>query len=334
MWKPYDCSFAQKGEVVELASRCCLYLKKVDLKGVLSYVTSTITIVAFLMAAEYFTAKPSLRIEVHSDPHGYYIDSLLGYYRVNKIAFPKQLMEDQSLRTVFSREVKSTDPNYTDIGAGTSDEEHIGAIVKGQDLGSFVEYLTVQLERQIDKYTYFKHVYGYSDERGFYDEQRFKPVRDYIRSKLSTNDYYIFLAAMIRSREVAHLVYIKNDGDLDLKNIRVTFPAPLSKVTESRANNILSVRPATSLLHEIVIGTSDVTLRLPSLKKGQFLTLDIRTRENEIKSDEIFTSYERDTVLNGGRVLNYFLFVLGTIFVLSRVCQGSKSRAEQSNRDE
>jgi hypothetical protein len=274
MWKPYNCSVAQKEQLVNLARKAFLYLSNCDLKDLLRYITSAITIVAFLLAVDFFAAKPSLRIGLHSRPYGYYMDSLLQYYHATKINFPKQLVEDESLRKVFARDTKLMDPNRVHIVGWMSDEELIGAIVRGQEIGSYVEYRIEQLERQITKYTYVKHLYGYMDDRGFYDEQRFAPIRDYIRSKLSTTDYYIFLAALIRSREVAHTVSITNDGDLDLKNVRVTFAAPLSKVTESRTNNIISCRPATSLLHEVVAGTSEITLRLPSLKKGESLSLD------------------------------------------------------------
>jgi hypothetical protein len=212
------------------------------------------------------------------------------------------------------------------IASWISDEALIGAIVRGQQIGSFVEYRIEQLERQIGKYTYTKHIYGYMDDRGFYDEQKFRPTLDYIRSKLSTSDYYIFLAALIHSREVSNTVFITNDGDIDLKNVRVTFPVPLSKVTESRANNILSYRPATSLLHEVVDGTSEITLRLPSFKKGESLSLDIRTRENKITRNEVFTSYERDNLIDRTRAFLYPFFILIIMFALSLVLRGrSKS---------
>lgn len=322
MWKPYNCSVAQNEQIVNLTKNAFLYLSKFDLKDLLRYITSAITIVAFLLAVDYFSAKPSLRIGINPYHRGYYMDSLLKFYQANNINFPKQLMEDQSLRKLFTRDTKLLDPNRVEIASWTSDEELIGAIVKGQEIGSFVQYRIEQLERQLSKYTYIKRIYGYSDDRGFYDEQTFAPILDYIRSKLSTSDYYIFLAALLHSREVSNIVFITNDGDIDLKNVRVTFPAPLSKVTESRANNILSCRPTTSLLHEVVDGTSDITLRLPSFKKGEFLSLDIRTRENEIDRNEFFTSYERDNLIDKARAFLYFFLILIIMIVLSKVLRG------------
>jgi len=325
MWKPYNCSVAQKEELVNLVRKAFLCLSKIHLKDLLEYIRSAITIVAFLLAVDYFAAKPSVRIVIHPMPKGYYMDSLLRYYQANNLDFPKQLMEDQSLRKIFARDTRLLDPNYVLIWSGMSDEELIRAIVRGQqEVGGWVKYMIEQLEKQIGKYTYFKHAYAYMDERGYHDEQQFRPILDYIRSKLSTTDYYIFLTALIYSREVDHVIYITNDGDLDLKNVRITFPAPLSKITNSRANNILSCRPSTSLLHQIVDGTSETTLRLPWLKKGEGATLNIRAREHEINRNEVFTSYERDNLIDRGRAFLYFFLILIITFALSLVLRGSK----------
>lgn len=106
MWKPYNCSFEQKDELVNLAKKAFLYFSKCDLKDLLRYTTSAITIVAFLLAVDYFAAKPSLRIGFNPRLRGYYMDSLLGYYHANNINFPKQLKEDQSLRKLFTRDTK------------------------------------------------------------------------------------------------------------------------------------------------------------------------------------------------------------------------------------
>ncbi|MBL7152130.1 MAG: hypothetical protein ISS79_00310 [Phycisphaerae bacterium] len=317
MWKPYNCPVAQREEIVNLTKKAFLCLSKCDVKDLLHYITSAIAIVAFLLAVDYFSAKPSLRIGIGPHPRGYHMDSLLEYYQANNITFPKQLMEDQSLHKLFARDTKSVDPNHVHILGGTPDEAIIGAIVKGQEIGSFVEYRIDKLERQIGKYTYIRHVYGYMDDRGFYDEQKFTPTLEYIETKISRIDYYIFLAALIRSREVDHTVFITNDGDIDLKNVRVTFPAPLSKVTASRTKNILNCRANTSLLHEILESTSDLTLRLPSFKKGESLCLHIRTRENQINSNEVFESYQRDKLIDKARALLYFFLILIIIFALS-----------------
>ncbi len=317
MWKPNNCIFAQKEELLNLAKKAFLGLSKYDLKDLLQCITTAIAIVAFLHAVNYFAAKPSLRIGLHSSANGYYMVSLLKYYQDNNITFPKQLSEDQSLHKIFSRDTHLPDPNHIQVSDGVSDEAVIKALARGQDIGSFIERRIDQIERQIGKYTYMKHIYIRHDERGFYDEQKFTPTREYIKSKLSTSDYYKFMVALIYSREVDNTIFIKNDGDMDLKNVKITFPAPLSKVTETRANNILSRSVSGTILNEVVDGTSDITLRLPSLKKGEFLSIDIITRENEINSNEVFTSYERDNLIDRTRVFLSFSLILIIMIALS-----------------
>ena len=99
----------------------------------------------------------------------------------------------------------------------------------------------------------------------------------------------------------------------------MTFLAPVSKVTEGRANNILSYEVNSTLLHEIIHGTSDITVRLPSFKKGDLFSLEIRTRENEIDRNEVFTSYERDNPINGRSAILWSFGILICISIFRLV---------------
>lgn len=327
MWKPYNCAVATNRQMLHLGIRAWSRAWKVDVKG---SVTFSITIVAFLFAVEYFTAKPSLNIVILRMPYGYYMDSVLSFYEERGLDLPRLFTEDPSLAKLFTENTRPMDPNYIPLDAGTPDEEVIEAIARGQDIGWFVEYMTKQLESQIERYTFVKHIYGGGlDERGFYREEDFKPIREYVKSKSSATEYYIFLAALIRSREIGNTVFVKNDGDVDLSNIRITFPAPLSKITSSRADNLLNYRADTALLYELTVDDIKLAVHLPSLKKGEFASLDIRTRENEINSKEIFYSYEQDRLIKKRRVSVVFVIV----FILSlarQMAKGDNLKAERS----
>lgn len=298
-----------------------LNMQQYDLKDLIGFVISAITIVAFLVAVDFFSAVSSLNISVKTFHLGYYMDSLKNYYTDNNLKFPNQIYENKSLNKIFSQSLTKRNPNYIDQGDADSDELAVKAIANGQDIttSGFVEYRIKKLEKQLDNYTYEKHVYSFnSDRREFYDEQDFKPVLDIIQSKLSKEEYYTFLVALIRSRERFQNIFINNDGDVDLKNVKITIPAPLSKVTESREKNILSFQVVGKLLHEVANGTVDLTIYLPSLKKGQFLSLQITTRENQIKSEEIFYSYARDNIINKNRILLYFCIILLVMVILKK----------------
>lgn len=296
-------------------------MQQYDLKDLIGFVISAITIVAFLVAVDFFSAVSSLNISVKTSHLGYYMDSLKNYYTDNNLKFPNQIYENKSLNKIFSQSLTKRNSNYIDQGDADSDELAVKAIANGQDIttSGFVEYRIKKLEKQLDNYTYEKHVYSSnSDRRGFYDEQDFKPVLDIIQSKLSKEEYYTFLVALIRSRERFQNIFINNDGDVDLKNVKITIPAPLSKVTESREKNILSFQVVGKLLHEVANGTVDLTIYLPSLKKGQFLSLQITTRENQIKSEEIFYSYARDNIINKNGILLYFCIILLAMVILKK----------------
>ena len=313
--------------MVHFLKKILSYLSKYELKDIIGFITSTIAIVAFLIAVDYFTARSSLNISMSITPTGYYMDSLINYYHDNGIELPKQFYEDASLRKLFYKATKQKENYYINLNDGVSDEALIRALHKGQIPGSHGMYLQRRinmLENQIGKYTYKKHIYTstQTDLRGHYDEKGFKPILDHIKSILSKEDYYTFLAALIRSRERRQSIYVKNDGHLDLKNIKITIPAPLSRVTESRANNLLEYQLIGKLLHKIINDTSKLSLYLPSLKKEEFVLLQIVTKENQIKEEEIFSSYERDNVINRRQIFLYFIAILIGMFILSILLKG------------
>jgi hypothetical protein len=302
------------------------YLGQYELKDFLEYLRSAITIIAFLMAVEYFTPQASLKISEHTMHCGFYPDSIVNYYQEHKIEFPKRLIEDQSLHGVFPREVKQIDRSSgpgENVGEAASEEMVVAAIAEGQPILGYIEHVRIgKLESQIGKYTYAKQVYLLGDDRLSCSEEDFKRVLARAKSLLSPKDYYILLVASLRSRENGQSIYVNNDGDLDLKNVTITIPAPLSKVTDSRRNNILVYSVVGDPPNEVVNDGSGITLHLPSLKKGWNTSLEIVTRENRINADEIVTSYERDKPIRKGRVFLYFVLTLVAMLVLKLVFKG------------
>jgi hypothetical protein len=300
-------------------------LERFDAKEIVAVVTSTIAIVAFLLAVDYFTAKPSLKISVFTTYHGFYRDSVVHYYKENAIEIPKQLYEDKSLRGLFPKEPKAPDPNDgTVVGTHASDELLIELMGKGRDLGRYLPPRIEMLENHIDKYTYKKRTYAFVDWRGFYDPNTFQPVLDRIKSILSQEQYYVFLAAFIRSREIQHTINVNNDGAIDLKNVEIIIPAPVSKVTENRTKNILDCQIQGQLLRRIIQEDDHMTLILPRLKKGESLGLRVRTRENLITEDDILRSFERAVSIDKKEVWAWFLGIFVGVLLLRWICRGQK----------
>ncbi|MHA2315768.1 MAG: hypothetical protein ACXACF_10910 [Candidatus Hermodarchaeia archaeon] len=296
-------------------------MAKFDATEIVGIVTSSITIVAFLLAVDYFTARPSLKISLFTTSHGFYMDSVIKYYRENAIEIPKQLYEDKALRGLFPKVAKSRDPNNEImINAGASDELLIKLMSKSRDISWYLPHRIEMLENHIEKYTYKKRIYVSDDSRGFHDTNTFQPVLHRIKLLLSQEQYYIFLTALIRSREIPHQIFINNDGDIDLKKVEITVPAPVSKITESRSKNILGYEIQGELLHEITEDDDRITMSLQILKQGESFGLRIRTKENKIMEEDIITSYERAIDVDKNQVLLYCVCIFGGILLLRWIC--------------
>ena len=99
----------------------------------------------------------------------------------------------------------------------------------------------------------------------------------------------------------------------------------MSKVTETR-DSILHWEVVGSLLNEVVDNEFSIVLYLPSLKRGEFVGLVARTRENEVVAKDIFSTYERDKLVDKRKVYGYFFLILMVMLALYRLCRGSESQ--------
>ena len=118
----------------------------------------------------------------------------------------------------------------------------------GRDLGSYYISRRIEmLEDHLDKYRYRKHLWMYEGSAEYYSKKDGKGILNYLRPKLSEEEYFCFLAALVHSRSITNVIFIKNDGGLDLQELKIFVVEPLSKVTEERENSILGYRINTTL---------------------------------------------------------------------------------------
>lgn len=71
------------------------------MKDINQILTFVITIVGFMVGFQFFTAKPSLSINVKSSSTGYHIGLLKQHYTKNNINFPTELEKNESLKNFF-----------------------------------------------------------------------------------------------------------------------------------------------------------------------------------------------------------------------------------------
>lgn len=274
-------------------------IKDLNLMKAFQLFVHAITIVAFFYAAGYFSKRASLKVSVILIPtsHRFYMDTVPEFYKRNNIVLPQLFYEDEMLKKMIPEGTDDMD-EYINIADGTSDLDVIKAIKRGQKTGLIGRRIEL-LEPHMKKLRYYKHIYDGTDFRGFHPYEQVDALLKYTKGKLTCEEYYTFLCAVIFSREVSHNIYIENTGDVDLKEINLTIPAPLSKVTESRDGNILNFEeiPRT-LLSYIQESSNAITLSLPRLKRKEHFTLQVTTRENQIEEGDILRSFSSDRAIN------------------------------------
>jgi len=289
-------------------------IRRVGAKDFLQFLPHTIAIVGLLTAVEYFSGKPNLHIALHPDPQGFYLDTAQKFYEVNKLEIPRPVAQIFGL---YEKQSISMPEGYVPISAGTSDLDLVRAIRRGQDVKGFLEFDRIkQLEKQLHMYNYRKQVYVFTSERGFYREGDLKRLLNHLRTKLSIEEYFTFLTASIFSREVSHNIFLKNDGDLDLRELHITIFSPLSKVTETRKDNILDHELATTLPHDVRESPTDLTLLFPTFRRDENFSLRIQTRENQIEQNDIFYSFKAERAIDFQKAVFYtVVFFLGFTFL-------------------
>lgn len=291
--------------------------RKKDAMKLFQLVIHAISIVAFLTAIDYFSKKSSIRIEIYPEPAGYHMDTVEKFYKENEIELPQIFREGGQFSWMFKKEKDFKD--YVSMGDAASDEDLIRAIKKGQKIGGYVHRRIEHLERQMEKYHYKKTLYLGLESGIFYPKEYFKKPLSLLKKQLSPEDYYIFLSALIFSREVYHNIFITNDGEIDLRDLTIVIPSPLSKITERRENNILDAKMVDSYLHQINKNTDTTIISLPFLKKGEAFSLNVITRENELEKDSFFYSFKeaktidlKKLILTG--IITFFCMVFLVIF--------------------
>ncbi len=292
-----------------------LFIQTIDSKDFISIFISSITIVAFLLAIDFFSARSYLNIREGLPTHGgYNLDTVINLYQKYGIQMPSAFQNDKNISHFFNNEYDSLSGNSTDI-LSLSDLDLIAAISSGRKFDS--EELKVfridKLEKRIDNYNYVKHIYRRYDSFGSYPDEK---SIEYLRDILGERDYYIFLAFLIYSREVSNHMFINNDGDLNLKNVKVSIPSPFSKVSESRKNNILYFSVDTQILHEAIHNDDELIIRIPYLQAHQGLSLNIKTRENEINETEIYYSFESENVISTSKMREYFIIFFILVLII------------------
>lgn len=302
-------------------------LRRIDANIIFQLIFQTITIVALLAAINHFSKKSSIEITVSRIPFaGFHMNGIRDFYTNNTIKIPKTFAKDPNLKILFDENLKNDEEKqFIPVGAGASDFELTQAIKNGRSLGSYINDRIEDLQKQMEKYDYKKRIWVLGEKGRYYDNKSINIFIDRNEKRLSKEELFIFLTALLQSRKLDNHIYIRNNGDIDLQNVKVSISSPISKVYESRKNNILNFSVQSLLPHKIENEEEILSVYLPILKTDDHFSMSIISRENQIKKDEIFYSFEEKQVLNKREMIVIALIIL-LIMILLRLFFKGKTK--------
>jgi len=309
--------------LIERSSR----IRKMGAMQFLQLVTYGIAIVGFLTAIEYFSAKSSLHVSIPEMSFGlfarYNFEGVSQFYDSNNIAIP------EPLAAFLEKNAKSRDKGISGpVLSESTDSEIISAINDGYRDSDYIALRTKFLEEQIGKYDFKKHVYVYTDFDGFFTEETIKDLLPSFKDALSVEEHFIFLAAIIFSRQIDNRIYFKNDGDLNLERLEIRISPPFSKITENRGNNILQVYPESQVPHTVLANADGLTIYLPQLLRDEGFLLSVITRENKIDRRDISYSFAHTRALDKRRLLITSLVVFVVLVIIAAVWKGNAAQGQ------
>lgn len=273
-------------------------------------VLKALGVVAFLFAADYFTDKPSVNAYIWGTDKAYYRSFFRAFFHDNQIN-PPSVLTDTPLRSILEESDEYPQALSNPQGPVI---EYIREVQRMMDssYASTSLYHSHQLEKHFESSRYRKLMYMGPDFGGMWTNEVINEILCCVESLGSPMEYLTVIAAVIYSRTYGQHVSVKNDGGVDLRDIDVTVPAPVSRLSQRRDGNILYYRVMGDLLYDIEKYSDRITVHIPSLKQGQYVSIQVLTRENQLIDTDLLCTYKSDRKFS---LITIYAYVLGILFI-------------------
>lgn len=155
---------------------------------------------------------------------------------------------------------------------------------------------------------------------------------NFAEQSFSKIEYYTFLCAMLYSRRVENVFRITNNSEITLEDINIQIPSPVSKLTGTLTNNIVSVKPDyyPSLVYNAIIEENGLVIKIPKMNPLDKLSLRVVTRENEILTSNIVTSFKEVSSINRNKAIKTTLIVFTILIIIQFLLYKEQKRNNRS----
>jgi hypothetical protein len=290
-----------------MRSKIVQYVTSIDYFQI---ITTTIAIVAFLLGIEYFSDRSELKMSVQQHiprfSTYYQLQDIEDFYLKNKISLPEVIRNDQKYGYLFK-----TDPQDDFIGLYESTPYYIKNYLKDGKIDSvLLDFFSDSLFAHLDSYRYKEDKIEVNHRHSF----DIKEVLSHYKKLLSDEEYYLFIAAVLRTREIQNSIFFDPMGNVEFYNIRIEIHSPNSFVNKNRSNNLKRIKFASNFdILYMVQGKDDYKIiEIPKLYKEQKFSFIVYTRENFLTEREVKLSYDYKPYKDNTEIW----FLSGLIFII------------------
>lgn len=299
------------------------WLGQFDLKKLLDVITFTLVVSGALTALDYFTAKPSMRVYRVEGSHpliDYNFGKIRKFYDDNNLRIPDKLLE-----------ILQQKPDSDEIYGSVISESDIEFVKPIREPGKWgmgrMAGRIKKLEHQIRHYNDYRRrgpIRGYS----WTGQEQFERILDYIKEqKMPQNAYFTFLLAGINTRRINEEIVFQNNGETDLRNVRIVITAPISPTSNTNWGKILHIEHESWYAYEVQQLPDRVVINAPAIwPMLENLPINITTQENQLDINRIQFSFEEERIINIPKVYKTTLRVFLITVVFSLIFRGRKKR--------
>lgn len=302
------------GKIINKTLKWC---SRYDISILYEVVIYSAAIVGLFSALDYFSTSPSVLIGSEVFSKGTTHKKIINFYSDNGFDLPDTVKKQFGIIGKIPRTVERL--YVTNL---LSDKE-IMACLKNKNCRQ--DYLDIKIDEMltaVENPRYQLSGDGIMSEGYVRTENVIREMENELKKGLNKHDYLTFLYSMVFSRTVENKITIENTGDIDLINMEVIIPSPYSRLTQTRENNLLSVKYGPASVYQLKGYDDRIVLKIPKLQIGQKFIYVILTKENSIESNEIIYSFEANRVINKLRAILLWVVLLVIMLALKILFNG------------
>lgn len=289
-------------------------IRNISFSEFLSIIQTAIVISAFFAAIDTFSREPKLTIidlyTERQEKHrrlfvSHSIERFKEFYKKYDFKMPDAILENRNIKRLLITDHVPEIFYLANKLLSASEVEFIKEIISKdtildeKDINEHVKMkLASGFESHLFKYEYQKAMFQVDTKGHVIEDNQLKAIVKLLKPKLTDMEFYLFINAILYSREISNVFWVKNIGEIKLREIVVTVYPPVSSLTQERTGNISEFKFMDNSPRKTDISDDKILISIPELEPGKLITLQFKTIENRLTTGHFSYTFKSDRVIN------------------------------------